>query len=645
MATNTLSLNKIINIFRDFSIRHEMLNDFGYGPSYNIGASRQMRFPYLWVENTQSSTIGGINGYKEIQHTFTLFVMDKINMGDINYDQLMSDCHYILDTLVQEISQTRYYVDNNLNIFGDVIFTPVVEATDDNVNGWSCEITLSHPQRITPCNSPIEPIISYDVELENSIIRYRLEGPQGPTGPIGPQGPTGPQGVEGPTGAGGALGYYLVAHSERDQNATSTTQSYAVKFDALDEANGIGLENDVNGEPTIIRINHTGTYNFQFSLQFINPANQDIIFNIWFRQNNNDLPWSNSQFTIQKSHAGGDGTLVPAINFMLTCQAQDRIQLMWQTESIDAFMQAIPAGTTPDTPDTPSAIFTAQQVMYLQLGPTGSQGATGPQGATGNTGPQGATGPIGPQGNQGNQGFQGPTGPIGPQGVQGVQGPQGNTGNTGPQGATGPIGPQGVQGVQGVQGPQGFQGATGQIGATGSQGATGPQGPTGPGGGVPFVLTNIVGGTITGTTSETILTTLTIPANTIQVGDYMELEYQFRKAGSANTYRNRLYIGTQSASISGAVAYINHTTAVGSAVLTFVMRRNFWVRSATNTQGFILRSALDYLMYDGYATANFVQGNIDWTQTQYIHITGTLVSGTADSLNVECVVFKVSRPT
>ena len=125
----------------------------------------------------------------------------------------------------------------------------------------------------------------------------------------------------------------------------------------------------------------------------------------------------------------------------------------------------------------------------------------------------------------------------------------------------------------------------------------------------------------------------------------MELEYQFRKGGNTNTFRNRLYIGTQSASITGAVAYINHSTAVGATVQTFVMRRNFWVKSTTNTQGFILRSALDYNMSDAYITTTFNAGNVDWTQTQYIHITGQLVSGTADNLNVECVVFKVSRPT
>jgi hypothetical protein len=33
MANNTLSVNQIISIFKDLSLRQEMVMDFGYGPS------------------------------------------------------------------------------------------------------------------------------------------------------------------------------------------------------------------------------------------------------------------------------------------------------------------------------------------------------------------------------------------------------------------------------------------------------------------------------------------------------------------------------------------------------------------------------------------------------------------------------------
>ena len=81
MASNTPSLQKIISIFKDLAIRHELVSDFGYGPTYNIGASRQMKFPYIWVENSQSETVKSANGYKENLYTFTVYCLDKINKG------------------------------------------------------------------------------------------------------------------------------------------------------------------------------------------------------------------------------------------------------------------------------------------------------------------------------------------------------------------------------------------------------------------------------------------------------------------------------------------------------------------------------------------------------------------------------------
>lgn len=206
MANNTVSLNKIVSIFRDLTLRHEMVNDFGYGPTYNIGASREMLFPYIWVENVSSTTQKSLNGYAVSLYNFNILCVDKVNMGDSNYDEIISDTHYILDTIISEISQHKYYIDMNMSIENDVLFTPVVEATDDNVNGWSIDITIKVPIRYTPCNSPIEPITDYTTVLNSSITEYRLIGATGPTGATGATGPAGATGATGPAGSNGTNG-------------------------------------------------------------------------------------------------------------------------------------------------------------------------------------------------------------------------------------------------------------------------------------------------------------------------------------------------------------------------------------------------------------------------------------------------------
>jgi len=158
MANTTKSLTKIISIFQDLADRHMMVNDFGYGPSYNIGADNEMKFPYIWVENNNTVSQLGLNGLKTNLYTFTIYSMDKINFGENNYNDIISDTHYIMDTILSEINQHPYYVEMGLSIDGDVNFTPVVEATDDNVNGWSIDLTLKQAIRWTYCDSPITPI-------------------------------------------------------------------------------------------------------------------------------------------------------------------------------------------------------------------------------------------------------------------------------------------------------------------------------------------------------------------------------------------------------------------------------------------------------------------------------------------------------
>lgn len=218
MANNTLSINKIISIFRDLSLRQEMVNDFGFGPTFNIGASRQMKFPYIWVEQGSTTTVRSEYGYREIYISLTVYCMDKINNGEDNYDNLISDTHYILDTMISEIDQHKFYRDMNISLVDNITMEPVLEGTDDNVNGWMADMAFKIPIRYTPCNIPIEPISGYQTILNNSITEYRLIGATGPQGPIGPtgndgmigatgpNGPQGEQGLIGPTGSDGLIG-------------------------------------------------------------------------------------------------------------------------------------------------------------------------------------------------------------------------------------------------------------------------------------------------------------------------------------------------------------------------------------------------------------------------------------------------------
>jgi hypothetical protein len=183
------------------------------------------------------------------------------------------------------------------------------------------------------------------------------------------------------------------------------------------ESNGVSIVSNSR-----ITFTYAGTYNVQFSAQLDRTNSGSDTVEIWLRKNGVDV--ANSGGSVAMDGGVAASRRVPSWNYVLTVAAGDYLELMWLTTDTHIRLLAQSASTSPAHPEIPSVIFTAQQVMYTQIGPTG---ATGP---TGNTGATGATGTS----------VTGPTGPTGSTGATGATGSTGATGPTGPTGATGASG-------------------------------------------------------------------------------------------------------------------------------------------------------------------------------------------------------------
>jgi len=492
MSANTQGMNQIKDIFYSLAMGNLMVNDFGFGPTYNITTGKQNKYPLMWVEPSSGGAVRTDIGQSRISvfnYSFNIFVVDRIEKGDSNFDELLNDCQFILQSTITMLDKHPMYTDLGINTEGNILWQPVFEVEDDNVNGWMAQITLRVPNRFTPCNIPMIPILSYTASLGNNSVQYRLigdPGPQGPIGPMGPEGPqgvkgeigsqgatgstgatgltgatgsqgpqgpqgvqgtqgvqgvkgatgstgatgsqgtqgpqgfqgvqgaqgtqgnqgnigatgsqgpqgvqgvqgiqgaqgfqgaTGSQGVQGPfgaTGAGGALGYYISAYDTTTQ--TNPTASFAniIKVNSVAESNGIN-----NDSGTQINFLYAGVYNIQFSAQFDRTNSGTDTIDIWLRKNGTDVVWSNTEVIM--SGGAASSAIVPSWNFMLTLAANDYIQLMWSGTDTHIRLLSVGTQSAPLRPAIPSVIFTAQQVMFTQLGPTGSQGPIGPVGAT-----------------------------------------------------------------------------------------------------------------------------------------------------------------------------------------------------------------------------------------------------------------------
>ena len=309
-------------------------------------------------------------------------------------------------------------------------------------------------------------------EIGPTGVQGAFGGPQGNTGPTGNQGligntgpqgfqgNTGSQGLVGPTGVGGALGHYGSFYSLLKQ---SFTQSENIIYDNTRYSNGITTD----GVDKIF-LSEGGVYSINIILNFkvynaLTDINNDVTY--YISKNGSEILYTGAYYNNPNSREG-----IKGVNFLLESNSGDYFQIGvygYTYSALSSVYAPSIEGATQSyngTPiDIPSTILNVHQVMYTQIGPSGSQGISGPTGSNGvqgNTGPQGLignTGSTGSNGIDGNTGFQGPIGNTGSNGTIGVDG------NTGPQGFQGNIGPSGSNGSQGFQGPQGLTGPQGAL--------------------------------------------------------------------------------------------------------------------------------------------------------------------------------------
>jgi len=201
-----------------------------------------------------------------------------------------------------------------------------------------------------------------------------LQGPTGPTGPIGPIGPIGlqgPTGMQGPIGTGGAVGFYGSFYDTTIQvNTDLPLTTRIMKFSNTDISNGVSIVDN-----TKITFDNQGIYNIQFSAQLTKSSGggeEDVY--IWLSKNGTPLDWTNTLIGVSGSSSSGYS--VAAWNFLVDLNANDFIEILWQSSDDGMVILA----TTPLVgTQIPSIILTATQVMYNQIGPTGpSQWIDGP---------------------------------------------------------------------------------------------------------------------------------------------------------------------------------------------------------------------------------------------------------------------------
>lgn len=149
--TTIITINQLMAMFKDFATNHKQLNDFGYGQTSEIGTSRQMQFPYLWITHRTPSRINVTNKTQVPELILTFLLVDQINnqTNYLNENGLDSDNgQEIISDMFQVAQDLVTYISTQMGQYGVMLMEdsisvePVFDETDDKVYGWLIEPSL-----------------------------------------------------------------------------------------------------------------------------------------------------------------------------------------------------------------------------------------------------------------------------------------------------------------------------------------------------------------------------------------------------------------------------------------------------------------------------------------------------------------------
>jgi hypothetical protein len=169
------------------------------------------------------------------------------------------------------------------------------------------------------------------------------------------------QSVIGPKGGRYLNNPYGAFQDSTDQVAASTTVAYPVTFNTTDFSNGVTIVSNSR-----ITVADDGIWNLQFSLQFTNTTNASQDVDVWFRVNGTNIANSNSRYGLAPRKGAGDPFhIIMALNYFVSLNATDYIEIMWRTSDTGVSIEQYAAGTSPTRPAIPSAIATMSFVSNL----------------------------------------------------------------------------------------------------------------------------------------------------------------------------------------------------------------------------------------------------------------------------------------
>lgn len=170
-----ITINQLVKIFRQWSEKHKMINDFGFGPVWDFGMSKEMNYPAMWVDFNPSSYYNVSKTNITPSYSFIILFVDKENIQENvlnengylsnNVADIMSDMEQLCRDFISFINMNTKI---GISVEGNVNLTNVIDETQDKVYGFSMTLNIRTPFYL--CNNNINNNSNFIVTNNNEII-------------------------------------------------------------------------------------------------------------------------------------------------------------------------------------------------------------------------------------------------------------------------------------------------------------------------------------------------------------------------------------------------------------------------------------------------------------------------------------------
>ena len=146
---------------------------------------------------------------------------------------------------------------------------------------------------------------------------------------------------------------FLTAYDTTTQTNPTASFANVMSFNTVGASQSINI---IAGSK--IYFEQSGIYNIQFSAQLDKTDSGSDDVDIWFKKNNNNISYSNTQMTLP----GNNSKLVASWNLVESVNVGDFIEIAWS--SADTAVRILHQGTqsSPNRPGIPSIILTVWDI-------------------------------------------------------------------------------------------------------------------------------------------------------------------------------------------------------------------------------------------------------------------------------------------